>query len=76
MRALDEIDIAKQIEEAKRIAELSPTARFLEEFELKKIALEEERVLKQQQVADLEIQKQEEEAILEKFNQKQIKLDD
>ena len=65
-----------ELDEAKRINELSPTARFLEEFEQKKLALEEERELKEQQVADLEEQKLEEEAILETFTDKKIFLDE
>ena len=65
-----------ELDEAKRINELSPTARFLEEFEKKKLALEEERELKEQQVADLEVQKLEEETILQTFTDKKILIDE
>lgn len=64
-----------EIDEAKRISELSPTAKFLEDFEEKKKALEEERKLKEQQVSDLEKQKATEQWILEWFNQLKINLD-
>jgi len=64
-----------ELDEAKRLNELSPTAKFLEEFALKKIALEEERILKEQQVTDLENQKASETYILETFTAKKEALD-
>ena len=64
-----------ELDEAKRVNDLSPTAKFLEEFELKKKALEEERLLKEQQITDLQIQKDSEEAILLNFTEKKEALD-
>jgi hypothetical protein len=63
------------LQEAKRINELSPTARFLEEFQQKKQALEEDRKLKLKEIEDLENQKLLEEKILNNFLEKKIKLD-
>lgn len=65
-----------ELNEAKRISELSPTAKFLEEFEAKKKALEEEKVLKQQQVADLEKQKQGELFAIESFTAQKMALEE
>jgi hypothetical protein len=76
MRALDEIDVKKQVEEAKRLADLSPTARFLEEFEAKKKALEEDRALRQQEIEDFEEKKAIEEEVLTKLTNKKVELDE
>lgn len=45
-----------ELKEWVRQAELSPTARFLEEFEKKKQALEEDKILKQQELASYQTQ--------------------
>ncbi len=75
-RLIEKNATAEELDEAKRINELSPTAKFLEEFELKKVALEEERELKQQQIDDLQIQKDSETEILERFNEAKIRIDE
>jgi hypothetical protein len=65
-----------ELAEAKRISELSPTALFLEQFEAKKKALQEDKILKQEEIASLELQKQEEEAILTRFTDAQVALEE
>jgi len=64
-----------ELEQQKKLAELSPTARYLQEFETRKTILEQERVLKQQEITDLELQKTEETLILEKFTADKLELD-
>ena len=66
----------EELEEAKRLAELSPTARFLEEFEAKKLALEEDRALRQQEIEEFEAQKAIEEQVLVNLTNKKVELDE
>jgi hypothetical protein len=65
-----------EIDEAKRLSELSPTALFLEQFELKKKALEEDKALKVKRAEDLQIQKDAELVIINTFTDKQTLLDE
>jgi len=65
-RLVQENATDKELEEAKRLAELSPTALFLEEFALEKTALEEKRLLKEQELLETEERLQKEK--VEYFN--------
>jgi len=65
-----------ELNEAKRINELSPTAKFLEDFEEEKKILEEKKAIKAQELLDLETQKADEELILEWFTNAKIILEE
>lgn len=62
--------------EAQRIAEQSPTERFLEELEIRQKDLEDQRAKKQEELLLLEEQKADEQAILEKFTNEKEQLDE
>jgi hypothetical protein len=48
---------SKELQEAQRRDALSPTEKFLEDLALEKKLLEEKKILKEQELADLELQK-------------------
>jgi hypothetical protein len=58
-----------ELKQSKDLAELSPTARFLKEFEEKKLALQEEKKLREQELVDYERQFEEQTQIYENFVQ-------
>jgi len=65
----------EELNQQKKLAELSPTERYLQDFETRKTILEQEKVLKQQEITDLELQKNEEKLILDKFTADKLELD-
>lgn len=61
--------------EAQRINELSPTAKFLEDYNKEKEILDKKKILKQEELADFKAQKLQEETILTNLNNKKIEID-
>lgn len=66
----------KEIDNAKRISELSPTERFLEEFEKERQQINQKIELRKQELLAVENQKLQEELILQDFQEKQIQLEE
>ena len=58
-----------ELKQSKDLAEISPTARFLQEFEEKKLALQEEKALREQELVDYERQFEEQTQIYDNFVQ-------
>lgn len=76
LQNLENEDITKQISEAQRIANLSPTAKYLEEYEAKIKSIEDEKVLEEQRLINLETSKQNEVILLENFTKAKENLED
>lgn len=66
----------EEIAEAQRYASLNPTQKILEEYEAKKKGIEEEIYMERVRIGELEILKQNEEAIIDKFTQAKENLDE
>lgn len=64
-----------ELAEAKRINELNPTAKFLEDFEKEKLILEGKKKVEEQKLIDLETQKKAEQTIIETFTKAKEELD-
>lgn len=71
---LEKQDVSKQIEEAKRISELSPTEKYLEEYKIKLKSLEDEKDLEEDRLKFLEDKKKIEVATFERYTQDKEKL--
>jgi len=65
-----------QITEAQRVAWLSETAKYLEEFDIKKQKILDDKALKDQEILNLQTQKDAEAKIIEDFNNKKAQLDE
>jgi len=64
-----------QLDEVKRVSELSPTAKYLEDFAIKQKEIEDDKLIIENKINSLTSQKEIEEAILDKFNEAKIRLD-
>lgn len=75
-RLIRENASSDELKEAQRRDALSPTEKFLEDLALEKKLLEEKKILKEQELADLELQKVWELAVLENYTLEKEALDE